>query len=116
MVETLSVSESSSAGLQPPVVTTARVVTTETLDREDTALYRLTLNVQDSTASPLTASVPLTVTVLDVNDNSPLFSQSSFSFTVSEDTENLLLMDFTVSDCYSLCSCHHAWLYITQGH
>ena len=43
------------------------------LDREETSVYSLTLVARDHGDKPLTSSVNVTVTVLDQNDNQPLF-------------------------------------------
>lgn len=96
-VEILNVTQISSASSQPPVVTLARIITTQPLDREDVGFYALVLTASDRSSIPLTASVSVNVTVLDVNDNPPLFSNPSFSFSISEGTNNLVIMDFAVS-------------------
>ena len=96
-VEILNVTQMSSAGSQPPVVTLARIVTSQPLDREDVSQYSLTLTASDRTSTPFTASVPVNMRILDVNDNPPLFSSSSFTFSISEGTTNLLVMNFAVS-------------------
>ena len=96
-VEVVSVTQMTNANLQSPVVTLARIVTTQSLDREDTGSYNLVMIVSDRTSMPLSASVPVTVAIRDVNDNAPLFPQPSYNFTISEGTSDLLIMNFTVS-------------------
>ena len=96
-VEIVSVTQMSSASSQPPVVTTARIVTNQPLDREDVGLYQFTVIAQDRTSSPLTGSTPLMITVEDVNDNSPVFPNSLYSFNISEGTSILLVGEFSVS-------------------
>lgn len=96
-VEIINVTQMSSANSQPPVVTLARIVTSRPLDREDVGEYDLILTAADRTNSPLMAAVPVNVTVLDANDNEPLFLNPSFAFSISEGTTNLLIMEFTVS-------------------
>ena len=63
------------------------VVTTRSLDREVTNMYRLTVQVSDG-GSPisLSASATLTVLVIDVNDNAPLFNSPSYSASVQENS------------------------------
>lgn len=102
-VEIINVTQMSSAGAQPPVVTLARIVTTQALDREDIDLYQLTLTAQDLTNTPLAASVPVNVTVVDVNDNSPFFPSPSYTFNISEGTTVSLVMEFTVSTHCNCC-------------
>ena len=96
-MEIFSVSQVSNANSQPPTVTVARILTRQLLDREDVQLYQLTLIAQDRTDRPLAASVPVNVTVLDVNDNDPIFPRPSFSFNISEGTSDQLVMEFSVS-------------------
>lgn len=96
-VEILNVTQISSANSQPPVVTTARVITSRSLDREDVETYQFTLIAEDRTSNPLSASVSVAVTVLDVNDNSPMFSSPSFTFNINEGTADMLVMEFAVS-------------------
>ena len=56
-----------------------------TLDREETAQYSLSVSVVDE--GGLTSSAIVTVSVLDQNDNSPAFIQSSYTAMVSENAE-----------------------------
>lgn len=96
-VEIINVTQMSSANSQPPVVTLARIVTRQPLDREEVGGYDLILTAADRTSAPLMAAVPVNVTILDANDNEPLFPRPSFDFTIIEGTTNLLIMEFTVS-------------------
>ncbi|XP_067654380.1 cadherin-23-like [Haliotis asinina] len=60
-------------------------------------LDQLTLTVTDSGAQA--SSVALSFNVLDINDNSPIFSTTSYTATFQEAGANALsLMEFTVSD------------------
>ncbi|WP_411023122.1 cadherin repeat domain-containing protein, partial [Salmonella sp. s51228] len=54
------------------------------LDRELTDTYSLTLVVTDKLAPFNSMSVPLTITVTDINDNPPVFSPLTYSVTVDE--------------------------------
>ncbi|XP_056327409.1 cadherin-23 [Danio aesculapii] len=59
------------------------------LDRERVAEYSLTITVKDNPDNPRIArrdSELLTVTLLDVNDNRPIFSQSSYRGEISENS------------------------------
>lgn len=62
---------------------------TEPLDRETVSVYNLTVLLTRSTSpfSLFDSTASVTVTVLDVNDNSPLFNQRLFEFVVSEATD-----------------------------
>lgn len=97
VVEIVNVTQMSIANSQPPVVTTARIITDRPLDREDTATYQFTLIAEDRTDAPLSATVPVVVMILDVNDNDPQFSSPSFTFNINEGTADTVVMEFTVS-------------------
>lgn len=53
--------------------TTGVIVTTKPLDRESISSYNLTVVALDHGIPPLYATAKITVTVLDVNDNPPVF-------------------------------------------
>ncbi|XP_011183876.2 cadherin-related tumor suppressor [Zeugodacus cucurbitae] len=64
---------------------TGEITTATMLDREETAVYYLTLMAQDSSATePRASAVNLTITVLDVNDNTPNFNAASFNVNVPD--------------------------------
>ena len=77
--------------------TRARIITTQMLDREDIDTYQLTLIGEDRGVSPLSSSALVTISLLDINDNAPVFSQPSQTFNLLENTINTALMDFNVS-------------------
>ncbi|XP_073729673.1 cadherin-23 isoform X1 [Misgurnus anguillicaudatus] len=59
------------------------------LDRERVAEYRLTITVKDNPENPRIArrdAELLVVTILDVNDNRPIFSQTSYRGEISENS------------------------------
>ncbi|KAK2158072.1 hypothetical protein LSH36_178g06015 [Paralvinella palmiformis] len=67
---------------------TGTLTTKSVLDRETTDYYKVVVEVRDSgSPTALTATTTATVTILDINDNAPIFAQT-FSFTVSENVEN----------------------------
>lgn len=78
-------------------VTRGRVVTARAIDREAMDIYQLTLTAQDLSDSPLNASIPLMIVVLDINDNFPMFARPSWNFILTENTDNILVMEFNVS-------------------
>ncbi|XP_076362796.1 protein dachsous-like isoform X2 [Tachypleus tridentatus] len=59
----------------------------DTLDREDTDRYIITVLAVDNGIPPLSANATVLVRVLDANDNSPEFEERKFLFTVEENTE-----------------------------
>ncbi|XP_036433445.1 protocadherin alpha-2-like [Colossoma macropomum] len=54
------------------------------LDREQTADYQLLVTAIDGGNSPKTGTLNITVKVLDINDNRPVFSQNTYSATLQE--------------------------------
>ncbi|XP_054024581.1 protocadherin gamma-A5-like [Dryobates pubescens] len=61
-----------------------RVVTTKELDREEVSEYNVTVRAADGGSPPLWSSTVLTLRVLDVNDNAPVFSEASYSARLPE--------------------------------
>ncbi|EDQ87601.1 uncharacterized protein MONBRDRAFT_37884 [Monosiga brevicollis MX1] len=65
--------------------------------------YVLQVTATDAGASPLSSSVPVYVTLVDVNDNTPSFAQSTYELSVPENTEgNLLQLTATDADAGEL--------------
>jgi len=64
---------------------TGVVWTTEPLDREDIVHYELIVTAVCGWF-PMTSSSQLFITVLDVNDNSPQFEESSYSVLIRNPT------------------------------
>uniref|UniRef100_A0A3P8RV15 FAT atypical cadherin 2 n=1 Tax=Amphiprion percula TaxID=161767 RepID=A0A3P8RV15_AMPPE len=54
------------------------------LDREETPHYSLTVQAADEGSPPLSTAVHITITVSDVNDNPPVFSQVNHSLLLQE--------------------------------
>lgn len=65
--------------------TTGALSTSRSLDRERRAGYTLGVVAMDRGSPALSTTVTVEIKVLDVNDNSPVFSKSSYSVEVSED-------------------------------
>ncbi|NXN16070.1 PCDGA protein, partial [Indicator maculatus] len=61
-----------------------RVVTTRQLDREEVSEYNVTVRAADGGSPSLWSSTVLTLKVLDVNDNAPVFSEASYSARLPE--------------------------------
>ncbi|XP_053934824.1 protocadherin-16 isoform X2 [Cuculus canorus] len=59
--------------------------TTRALDRERAASYSLAVVVRDGGAPPRSATMVVSVRVLDLNDNAPRFAQASYAVEVPED-------------------------------
>ncbi|KAJ8405261.1 hypothetical protein AAFF_G00322520 [Aldrovandia affinis] len=60
------------------------LVTEGPLDRETVPQYTILITAKDSGSPPLSSQESFTVTVTDVNDNAPVFSQPSYSVDVAE--------------------------------
>lgn len=59
--------------------------TSRPLDREKRAGYTLTITAQDQGHPPLSSTATVEVTIMDVNDHSPVFQSSSYTADISED-------------------------------
>lgn len=66
---------------------TGRITVAQALDREYIPSYTLTVVATDRRVPPQSASVPVIVTILDVNDNLPTFTSTSYQATVSESAD-----------------------------
>ncbi|XP_023416266.2 protocadherin beta-11-like [Cavia porcellus] len=64
--------------------------TEQTLDRETTAEYNITITVTDLGTPRLKTQHTITVLVSDVNDNAPTFTQSSYTLSVPENNSPAL--------------------------
>ena len=101
-MEVVSIVYPPTAGARPPVLTVARLLTVLPLDREQQEAYNFTVVAMDTSASPLSDSAGVSVSVVDKNDNPPLFDDDIFNFTIAEESlgngsSPLLLRHFTVS-------------------
>ncbi|XP_030251889.1 protocadherin alpha-8-like isoform X22 [Sparus aurata] len=63
------------------------LVTKSPLDREKQSHYELTITAKDAGQPPLSSEKTISVVVSDVNDNSPEFSLSPYTFYVNEANE-----------------------------
>lgn len=69
------------------------------LDREVTASYTLLIQGRDGGSTPRSATCTLTVTVLDENDNNPVFSQEFYSQHIRESVlPNTSIMRVSATD------------------
>ncbi|XP_017728347.1 PREDICTED: protocadherin gamma-B4 [Rhinopithecus bieti] len=63
---------------------TYKLVTDAVLDREQNPEYNITITATDRGKPPLSSSFSITLHIGDVNDNAPVFSQSSYIVYVAE--------------------------------
>ncbi|XP_067588136.1 protocadherin gamma-B5 isoform X16 [Pseudorca crassidens] len=61
-----------------------KLVTDGTLDREQTPEYNVTITATDKGKPPLSTSTTVTLHITDVNDNAPVFHQTSYVVHVAE--------------------------------
>lgn len=54
------------------------------LDRETVSKHRMTITATDNGLPPLSATASLIITVIDANDNDPIFSKNAYEFKVEE--------------------------------
>ncbi|XP_069051773.1 protocadherin Fat 4-like [Lepisosteus oculatus] len=85
--------------LKPSFSNHYTLVTDSQLDREEFPEYNIKIEASDSGSPPLSSSKVITVRILDVNDNPPRFSQSSYTVYVKEnDPPGLILCSVSASD------------------
>ncbi|XP_061858120.1 protocadherin beta-15-like [Colius striatus] len=68
------------------------LVTVSSLDREETARYILSVTAADAGSPPLTTTQTFTVDISDVNDNAPVFNQTSYTMYVRENNVPTVLV------------------------
>ncbi|NXN29833.1 PCDGA protein, partial [Nycticryphes semicollaris] len=75
------------------------LVLAKALDREETAFHELVLRASDGGEPPRTGTARIRVSVLDANDNAPVFSQEEYTVRVPEDVpEGSILLTVTAID------------------
>ncbi|XP_073730299.1 protocadherin gamma-C5-like isoform X41 [Misgurnus anguillicaudatus] len=96
---TLDMSPGTPFKLKPTFANHYALVTNERLDREEFAIYQIELKASDSGTPQLLSSKLITVNILDVNDNPPVFSESVYSVYIKENTApGSILASVTASD------------------
>ncbi|NWV61451.1 PCDBD protein, partial [Malurus elegans] len=78
--------------LRPAYKNYYELVTVSALDREETAQYMLTVTAADAGSPPLTSTHTFTVDISDVNDNAPVFNQTSYTMYVRENNVPAVLV------------------------
>ncbi|TSK49682.1 Protocadherin-16 [Bagarius yarrelli] len=69
------------------------------LDREKKARYTLTVEARDLGTPSLSSTATLDISVLDLNDNSPVFTSSSYMVEINEDApEGTFVLEVTALD------------------
>ncbi|XP_071425985.1 protocadherin beta-15-like [Pithys albifrons albifrons] len=78
--------------LRPAYKNYYELVTVSALDREETAQYILTVTAADAGSPPLTTTHTFTVDISDINDNAPVFNQTSYTTYVRENNVPTVLV------------------------
>ncbi|XP_015266623.1 PREDICTED: protocadherin gamma-A12-like [Gekko japonicus] len=60
------------------------LVTSKTLDREQVAIYNITVTAMDHGTPPLSASITIPLRILDTNDNPPFFPETVYTSYIME--------------------------------
>ncbi|XP_056148563.1 protocadherin gamma-C5-like [Lampris incognitus] len=81
---TLQLPKGSPFSLKPSFSNNYALVTSAVLDRERFSEYNIEITATDTGSPPLTSRKYITVTIADVNDNPPIFSQPSYNVYVRE--------------------------------
>ncbi|XP_026886475.2 protocadherin alpha-C2 [Electrophorus electricus] len=75
------------------------LIVKEPLDREKVSRYEITFHVSDKGTPPLTDNETISLEILDVNDNAPVFPQSFYTIHLLENNEpGALLCSLTAHD------------------
>ncbi|XP_073505817.1 protocadherin gamma-C5-like isoform X41 [Phyllobates terribilis] len=75
------------------------LVLEKSLDREEKAEYKLILTAIDGGDPPKSGSTQITVNVLDINDNAPVFHQSSYKISILENIPlNSVIIQLNATD------------------
>lgn len=80
----------------------------QSLDRETTPSYTLTIQVQDQGTPQRSAIKQISIHVLDVNDHAPQFSQPSYTVNITENQpprSNWIQIQATDLDIGEECAC-----------
>ena len=64
----------------------AKLILDKSLDRENISMYNITVFAFDRGDPPLSSSETVPIIVLDINDNPPVFDQTSYTISVPEET------------------------------
>ncbi|XP_033829775.1 protocadherin gamma-C5-like isoform X3 [Periophthalmus magnuspinnatus] len=80
----LSLSKRTPFTLKPSYSNNYALITSGTLDRESVPHYNIEITATDSGSPPLSSKKTIPVSISDVNDNPPVFSQSSYNVYLKE--------------------------------
>ena len=76
-----------------------RIIVDGDLDRETLEYYQIVVVAEDGGDPPRTAEINVNVTILDDNDNKPIFKQAFYNVTINEDiTLGTVIAEVTATD------------------
>ncbi|XP_019389882.1 PREDICTED: protocadherin-23 [Crocodylus porosus] len=79
--------------------TSGKLLATRSLDREDTSNFTLIIECRDLGIPPRSSTTQLQITVLDENDNSPIFAEHHYQTSIREDLEEgSVILELFASD------------------
>ncbi|XP_076066701.1 protocadherin-like wing polarity protein stan isoform X3 [Oratosquilla oratoria] len=78
--------------------TTGAITTTQSLDRERQGGYHITVTATDNGKKRLSDTTVVEINVVDVNDNAPVFSESSYNASVPEDAAKGTSVELVVAN------------------
>uniref|UniRef100_A0A3Q2X010 Cadherin domain-containing protein n=1 Tax=Haplochromis burtoni TaxID=8153 RepID=A0A3Q2X010_HAPBU len=81
---TLHLSKSSPFALKPSFSNNYELITSGPLDRERSSEYNIEIKATDSGSPPLSSKKIIPVTITDVNDNAPVFTQKTYNVYLKE--------------------------------
>ncbi|XP_072251804.1 protocadherin gamma-C5-like isoform X2 [Leuresthes tenuis] len=81
---TLQLTKGSPFTLKPSFSNNYALVTSGALDRESSSQYNIEITATDSGSPPLSSKKTIPVSITDVNDNPPMFSQPSYNVYLKE--------------------------------
>ncbi|KAM4621712.1 protocadherin gamma-C5-like isoform 3-T3 [Polymixia lowei] len=96
---TLQIPKGSPFSLKPSFANNYALVTSGVLDRETFSEYNIEIAATDSGSPPLTSKKTIPVSITDVNDNPPIFSQPSYNVYIKENgVPGSILFSISASD------------------
>uniref|UniRef100_A0A7N8XMS1 Protocadherin gamma-C3 n=1 Tax=Mastacembelus armatus TaxID=205130 RepID=A0A7N8XMS1_9TELE len=96
---TLKLPKGSPFSLKPSFSNNYALVTSNVLDRESFSEYHIEITATDSGSPPLSSKKTIPVTITDVNDNPPVFTQPSYNVYLKENgVPGSILFSVSASD------------------
>uniref|UniRef100_A0A1A8N9S8 Protocadherin 2 alpha c n=1 Tax=Nothobranchius pienaari TaxID=704102 RepID=A0A1A8N9S8_9TELE len=94
----------------------AELVLQKSLDRERKSIILLTLTAFDGGKPPRTGTLKITVQVMDINDNAPIFSQSLYKAQVPENAPlQTSILTVSATDLDEGINCEIVYSFIERG-